>query len=484
MKTTFRINLRATIWLLFATGAVILALTGCDSKVESGFATADDGEEETLVTPEPLNLLAIGVPGFNEDVSRLWAAERDGDLKISHMSVADFESKVNLPGDVDLFVHPAASNVDLISKDLIRVFPRDGLVSNEMNMEGFLSHFRKALVRHNDETWSVSLGGQQLRLLYRRDVLKAADIDPPDTWEELDRAIEKLKDAEAAKGLAAIVVPTGGEMGSRMLMARVASQIRDQGKLTSFFDRKTMKPMVASEPFVKALSSLKALVAESGGTFTVGETFEKFAAGEAVFAVAWPVASEKVSAESIEANSANWGVARLPGSSLFYDLKESNWFKRRKGDDGKVDLLGIAANNISISSRTSNAKDATEFVAWLADKRNSQKLLLDVAAPFRATHLARIGTWYSMEQADRTFLNAMADSIEETHKSRIFLMFPQLPGTRQYLSLLDDAVVKFLAGDSSDAKKVLEGVAKDWDELTESLGRESQVKELRQGNGI
>ena len=149
-----------------------------------------------------------------------------------------------------------------------------------------------------------------------------------------------------------------------------------------------------------------------------------------------------------------------------------------------MDLLGIAANNISISSRTSNAKDATEFVAWLADKRNSQKLLLDVAAPFRATHLARIGTWYSMEQADRTFLNEMADSIEETHKSRIFLMFPQLPGTRQYLSLLDDVVVKFLAGDGTDAKKVLEGVAKDWDELTESLGRESQVRELRQGNGI
>ena len=124
------------------------------------------------------------------------------------------------------------------------------------------------------------------------------------------------------------------------------------------------------------------------------------------------------------------------------------------------------------------------FVIWLTDKRNSQKLLQGIAAPFRATHLARVGQWYGIDQADREFLDAFADSIEETHKARIFLMFPQLPGKQRYLKTLDDAIAEFLAGQGGEAKDTLQRVEKEWEALTESLDRSRQVNELRRGNGI
>ena len=484
MKTTFGINPRAAFWLLFAAGAAILAMTGCDSNTESGFATSEDTEEQVLAQPDPLNLLAIGVPEFGEEVSRQWAAERDGELKISHLSLDEFESAGDVSADIDLIVHNSSVSVDLISKNMIRAFPKKALMSEEMNPNGFLQHFRKALVRHGDKTWSVCLGGQQLRLFYRSDILEAAEISPPETWEELDRAIGKLENVDAAKGKVSIMVPTSGEMASHLFMARVASQIRDQGKLTAFFDRKTMKPTIDSLPFVTALESLKALASETGGKYSVSEVFEKFAAGEAVFAIAWPTTSDSIDTEKLESISANWGIARLPGSMKFYDLKESSWQKRGRGDDVRVDLLGTNANNVSIAGRTSNAKDASEFVAWLADKNNSQKLLSDVAAPFRTTHLARVGRWYGLDQADREFLDALADSIDETHQSKIFLMFPQLPGKRQYMKLMGSAISEFLDGNGADAKSLLELVSKDWETLTESLGRDNQVKELRRGNAI
>ena len=122
---------------------------------------------------------------------------------------------------------------------------------------------------------------------------------------------------------------------------------------------------------------------------------------------AWPKLSEDVDIESLESESEQWGITRLPGSPQFFDLKESRWHQRGKGDEQKVDLLGMDATNISITTRTSNAKDASEFIIWLTEKRNSQKLFQGFGGPFRATHLGRIGQWFSMEQLDREFLESI-----------------------------------------------------------------------------
>jgi ABC-type glycerol-3-phosphate transport system substrate-binding protein len=484
MKTKSDIKPRTAFWLLFAAGAAIMAISGCDSQTKSGFATDEATEEVYVVTPDPLGLLAIGVPEFGDEISRQWSAQRDGELKIMHMSLEEFaESKVSTE-NVDLIVHPSSINVDLVSRKLIRVFSSDVMDDDDLNRWAFLEHYRKSLVRHDDKTWSVSLGGQQMRLMYRKDILKAADISVPSTWEDLGKAIEKLEEVDAAKGMKPLLVPTTGGMASQTFMARAACMIRDPGKLTSFFQRRTMEPTIASAPFVTALEDTKNYAAKTDGKLSVAEVFAKFAGGESVFAIGWPILSDEIDTEALEAESANWGVVRLPGSEQFFDLKESRWQARDRDDETQVDLLGVKATNISIADLTANQKDAAEFVIWLTEKRNSQKLLQGIGAPFRATHVAKIGQWYSMEQIDRNFWNQFADSVQETHESRIFLMFPQIPGKRQYLKLLDDAIVGYLESTDADAKETLEKVAESWDALTEKLGRESQIEQLRCGNGI
>ncbi len=461
-----------------------MAISGCDSQTKSGFATNEETEDAYVATPDPLGLLAIGVPEFGDEISRQWSAQRDGELKIVHMSLDEFESSEVSAENVDLIVHPSSINVDLISRKLIRVFSADVLDDEDLNRSAFLDHFRKSLVRHDDKTWSVSLGGQQMRLMYRKDILEAAGISVPSTWEEFGSAIEKLEGVDATSGMEIVVAPTANGMASNSFMARVACSIRDPGKLTSFFQRRTMEPTIASAPFVSALEDLKKYTAKSSDALSVAEVFAKFAGGGAVFAIGWPILSDDVDAEFLEADSANWAVARLPGSEQFFDLKEMRWQSRAKDDETKVDLLGVQATNISIADRTANAKDAAEFVIWLTEKRNSRKLLQGIGAPFRATHVAKIGQWYSMEQIDREFWDQFADSVQETHESRIFLMFPQIPGKRKYLKLLDDAIVGYLESTDGDAKETLEKVAKGWDALTETLGRKSQIEQLRSGNGI
>ena len=63
-------------------------------------------------------------------------------------------------------------------------------------------------------------------------------------------------------------------------------------------------------------------------------------------------------------------------------------------------------------------------------------------------------------------------------------MFPQILQKRQYLKLLDEAIVKYLNAGQQDAKQTFKDVAQQWEALTDSLGREDQIYELRRGNGI
>jgi len=305
MKTSFELDSK-TFWLLFAAGACILALTGCDTKPKSGFETAEETAETVDAKPDPLNLVAIGVPDLDEEVAKQWAAQRDGDLNISHVSLDEFLNAPTLAKDTDLLIHPSSILADLVSSDLIRAFPRDALSSEEMNLESCLAHCRRSLVRHADKTWSVSLGGHQLRLFYRTDILKSAGINPPKTWQEFNRAIEKLKTDDAAKDLLPVVIPTSENIAVQVFLGRVASLIRDRGKLTSFFDRRTMKPTIAAPVFAQVLDDLKMYHQFGGESFTMGEAFQTFADGKAVFAIGWPVFDVQPDGETLEQESINW----------------------------------------------------------------------------------------------------------------------------------------------------------------------------------
>ena len=484
MKTNFGLNLRAIIWLLFAAGALVIAVAGCSTKTQSGFASADDKEEEVETTREPLGLLAIGLPQFDEEVALQWAAERDGDLKISHLSIDEFLQADQLPKNIDLIVHPSVVLVDLISKNMIRTYPRKGLDDPTMNLDSFLTHFRRALVRHDDKTWSVSLGGHQLKLFYRKDILEAAGVKPPKTWDELERGIEKLSSCDEANGMTPVVFPTANGMAAQVYLARVSSLIRDQGKLTSFFDRKEMKPTIEAAVFANALNDMKFGGGVGGESLSVEEAFTRFVSGNAVFAIGWPEIADDFDKERLEEASRNWGVSRLPGARRYFDLNESSWRDRRSNSETNVDLLGSRANCVSITKGTRNSAGAVELIMWLTEKRNSQKLLPGIAAPFRATHLGRVGQWYELEQAQRQFIDQFADTIDETHRSRIVLIFPQIPGKHLYLEMLDATVLEFLKSEDVDAQAALQKLAKQWDELTDKLGRTTQLKELRRANGI
>lgn len=464
-----------------------LATIGCDSE-NIAIRDSADADKVTVIdrAPDPLNLVAVDMPDFGAEVSRQWSARRDGQLTVTHVTSEQLlQSEKPLAG-ADLVVHPVSLTVDLISRELIRPVPRDIWDDENLNRDGMLRHYRKSLVRHDDQLWSISLGGRQLYLLYRVDVLQANGIEVPETWEDLNQAISKLSQLSRNEdtALAPFVAATSLDWCGNTFLARAAALIRDRGKITTLFDRKTMEPLVTAEPLVDSLNDLKKLTSMSDEALTPADAFAKFAAGNAVFALTYPTPLPQSLAANIEEASENWGIARVPGQTEIYDMKERQWQRRSKEVSPQVDALGFEAINISVTAGTSHASDAFDFATWLVGKQMSEILLSDFTGPFRATHLARLGKWSGIEQASRAFVDRYTDTIRATHDSSIVFVFPQIPGKQRYQQVLNEEVSKFLFDENGDAKSTLTKVQQRWESITDELGRDEQVAQLRQSSGF
>ena len=79
--------------------------------------------------------------------------------------------------------------------------------------------------------------------------------------------------------------------------------------------------------------------------------------------------------------------------------------------------------------------------------------------------------------------NAYADLIAESQDRKVYLLFPRIPGNQKYIHALDDAIRRCLKN-QSNAQTELDAVAEQWEEITDSLGRDKQKRALRFNDGI
>ena len=100
----------------------------------------------------------------------------------------------------------------------------------------------------------------------------------------------------------------------------------------------------------------------------------------------------------------------------------------------------------------------------------------------RKSHLKAASRWSGSQLAPPA-AESMADLIRTAHSNPVALVFPRIPGYHDYLQSLDKHVRECLAGKSS-AVESLESVAKQWETITERIGRTEQTANLRRGNGL
>lgn len=481
-------------WLILLAGLLIV-WPGCSRNEETPVAPT----EQTITTLNPLTMLVVGDDQLGGRIARQWSARRDGKLNINSVALDEFVSGgFEIDGAVDIIVYPPGLIGDLNSRDRLIALPKDVWNSDGINKIELLRHFRVTIARRGNETWAVPLGGPNFAMLCNRQLFESVSLGPPDTWDELDRDLEKIRLAlesdsstgsRASRLTAAVDMPLAKGWAAQTFLARVAPAVCHRGKLSTVFDRRTMEPLIASPPFIEALEHLKAIATPRSLELNPAGVFDLANSGQSAIALGWPARGfeNQAGGSDLSADESNQDpitIHPIPGMDRWYDQQNNIWIKRSDTDDIRVDLIGFSGLAASVSAGSRNETTAMDFIQWLPSKSISLLTLVESpgVGPFRASHLGDASRWtgdaISVDVADQ-----YADVIAANHERSLVMLFPRIPGQSVYLEILDNAVRDFLTG-SKTAEETLDSVAKKWDATTEKIGRKEQIKEFKRETGV
>jgi hypothetical protein len=160
-----------------------------------------------------------------------------------------------------------------------------------------------------------------------------------------------------------------------------------------------------------------------------------------------------------------------PGSNEVFRATLDRWESPSNGN-GRVTLLGTRERLIGVSSASRNAASAFRLVAWLAGGEMSAQLgdATQDSYPCRRSQLRGIARRLGGESAGRA---GLAQAVEQAASRTEVFVLPRIPGIDQYLVALRHGLLSALANQTS-SEAALADVSRQWDQITDSLGRAAQ----------
>ena len=473
IKTTARL----VVPLLFA-----LTFVGCPKDAPPKQQSSQSPKNDE---PEPLTVLVIEDVLIGEPLTRQWMAETSGKLTIVNRSMEalakdDFE----LGREVDIVIYPVDILGELESRSRILPLSRDVWQSDQYNKEELLRIFRSTIPRHRNEIWGVPLGGAMFTLVFDEKIFLNPDTRVPETWEKLLEIVSQSR-LNRESGFS-FRLPLAEGAAANLFLARSAPLIRTRGRLSTVFERSDMKPLINTQPFRKALNELKELMGDDQSQLdlTPQALFAEIAEGKTKMGITWPP-SRAVDGDRDPAPSAvAIGFASLPGQDEWFDPRGGTWNVRGEAEPRQFDLVGFNGLLGSASSTSRSTKDAFGFLSWLGNKSTPLKVLTfsSQSGPFRASYLANPGVWFTRRLPVESALR-YGDVLYANHNRDVVFMFPRIPCRQQYLRILDDNVRACLMG-QLDVDSALAKIASEWEQLTDSYGRQRMIRELAKDGGL
>ncbi|MEM6386102.1 MAG: extracellular solute-binding protein [Pseudomonadota bacterium] len=206
------------------------------------------------------------------------------------------------PAEYTVAVVANGSIVPLINEGLIR--PLDDLVEKHG-----ASLKPTQLIKVNGKTMAIAFMANSQHLFYRKDILEAAGLEPPSTYEEVLAAAQAIKEEGLMDHPLTLNTAVGWHLGEEFVNMY-------NGFGEEFFKPGTAEPSINNETGVATLEMLKSLVQFSNPdflTFDGNTTNALWSSGEAALAIQWGSrAAQMMEGQSIDVVKENTVVAGMP----------------------------------------------------------------------------------------------------------------------------------------------------------------------------
>jgi len=368
-----------------------------------------------------------------------------------------------------------------------------------MGYDYLIPTYRDRILAWGGKTYAAPYDGDSHMIYYRADLLndpkqQAAfkakfgyDLPaPPKTWQQyLDIATffnGQTIDGNPIYGAGTAFQPKGQSYWTFLGVASAYAKAPDDPGY--FFDPKTMEPRINNPGFVAALDTYSAL-AKVGPpdvlNWTVGDIRSNFPAGKVVLGIDWgdvgPLASDAKSSAIV----GKWGSAMEPGVDKYYDPNTKAWVEKYN----QAPFLAFGGWVASVAKTTKHAECALDFISFMGSQNMSANLVVTPGSGVNPHYFSdgnNTAPWLALgmsEQQAKEYLDAVSGIL--AHPNAVVDL--RITGAFEYFDTLDAQLARAVAGELT-SQAALDQVAKDWNAITDRLGRDQQKTLYRQQLGL
>ena len=357
--------------------------------------------------------------------------------------------------------------------------------------------FRSFSSTYGGKVYTIPLDRDFHMIYYRTDLLDAAGIAPPTTWEEYTYIASRFHgqdmNGDGTPDYGSCISKKRNAQAYWMIHSIVGGFIQTKGTGQGvFFDTKTMKPLVNNAAFSRALDIYKETTKYAPAdeiNLDVGDTRGLWTAGRCALTLDWGDIGTLAIEKGSKVNGKT-GASILPGSRLVLDrasgeLVPCNAARCPYAINGvnhaPFAAFGGWSGAVNVSA-DAKVKDAAysffSFMAQAAQSNEDVTIGITGMNPYRVSQFESINNWTGAgfsKAAATNYLGAIKASLDSPN----MILDLRVPKNQRYQQVvLDTEVHRFVSGEISK-EEAMERIEEGWEEITEEMGRDEQLSAYR-----
>lgn len=440
-----------------------------------------------------------------------WEAYTGATIEWIDLAQADYNARLQQAiatgtVDFDMLEMGAPFEGDTAGKGLLDPMP--DWVAEQIDMSDYVSYLQAPIGTWDGKTYRISIDGDTHTMAYRTDYYTDQTLAdawaaeghegewaPPTTWEQMDEQAMFLKGKTdpltggPAYGIVDPLKYQWGGFGFYFLADRAVAYAKHPSSPAWLFNPEDMTPLVNTPGWVQAIQDVIDL--NNDGAYPPDQLnadpnttgFSEFLQGTGSAVLWWgDVGSNaKTSDTSIVGDVVGFDIN--PGADKVYNWGTGEW----ENTPNRAPMNAYIGWGVYVTNSVSS-DDLKRKCAWSAAAHLGGKdIALWMAAypsgfqPYRNSQF-NVDEWVAAGY-DAAYIEDYLASNADSYNHPNAANEPRIPGIFQYYSRAEDELVKGI-GSGTSAQEIADNIAAAWEEITDQIGRDSQLELYRASLGM
>ena len=390
--------------------------------------------------------------------------------------------------DFDIVEMGAPFEGDTAGRGLLDEMP--DWVAEQIDADDLVGYLKPPVGTWDGKIYRINIDGDCHTFAYRTDYFGEGSVtgrDVPTTWEEVDAVSKEIMGKEdpltglPAYGMLDPLKYQWGGFGFYFLSDRATAYAKHPDDPAWLFDPDTMKPRVNNPGWVQAIQDVMDL--NAAGAYPPDQVnadpnttgFSQFLAGTGSMVTWWGDVGSNARTSDTSVVGDVVGFSINPGASRVYNSQSGAWEDTGNHAPNMAYLgWGIYVTK-NVSGDETKRKAAWSAAAHLGGKDISLWMVAYPSGfqPYRNSHF--IYDEWEAAGYDRAFVEDYLGSNADSYNHPNAAIEPRIPGIFQYYSIAEDELVKGINGQYGSAQETADAIAAAWENITDQIGRESQI---------